>query len=578
MQVPEQVLAARMPSGAKTVLSAMWRAAEDEPPWIPALQRELAQASGLSVRQVRHWIGYLREQGWIREEARELLGRTFAGHGLARTTPLHQRRPASSATAGDRRTRSAKREKTHRSEGDRIAADLAQIAKHARAGDSAEVILERLRKARAPCSDPAIAEVDGTVQHAGDGVVVVAPKNGEPRTYKVSKGRQLRVAEGDRVRAGEQLVVGEWHRGQGVPPRRPHGGEHEAAGQGSGRGRHRRPMEEDAGGLRRHHAHGPQDCGDGRQRRPTRRTRSGARSFLGRRRLPPIGERRQTTTPRSPTSTRACATWLSRSTRCCSIPRTSTSTRPSSSRCSRGCCGPSASGLPLITRESTGVLEAGEGRLLAGRALGWRYMAVLPCADDLLAARMLRPRRQPQRRAGLPRRGGARRAAAHAPRPGRRRGDHRLGRRRPRRAAGRARRGRRSCRSPTPEEPPAVPWTQPGDLFEIGPHRLVCGDSTDPAVVERLMQGEKAALVVTDPPYGVKYVGKSEDLAADRGRSPTTTSASTAPATWSRARRGRGRCGRAASGTSARRAGTWRPPSASASSTLASACGQRSRG
>lgn len=43
---------------------------------------------------------------------------------------------------------------------------------------------------------------------------------------------------------------------------------------------------------------------------------------------------------------------------------------------------------PLITRESTGVLEAGEGRLLAGRALGWRYMAVLPCADDLLAARM----------------------------------------------------------------------------------------------------------------------------------------------------------------------------------------------
>jgi DNA modification methylase len=52
-------------------------------------------------------------------------------------------------------------------------------------------------------------------------------------------------------------------------------------------------------------------------------------------------------------------------------------------------------------------------------------------------------------------------------------------------------------------------------VFELGRHRLLCGDSTDPAVVEQLMQGQPAALVVTDPPYGVVYVGKSEDLAAD---------------------------------------------------------------
>lgn len=212
MQVPEQVLAARMPSGAKTVLYAMWRAAEDEPPWIPALQRELAQAAGLSVRQVRHWIAYLRERGAIREEARELLGRTFAGHGLARLVPPLQRRSASSATAGDRRTCSGKREKPHRSEGDRIAADLAQIAKHARAGDSAKVILERLQKARAPCTDPLISEVDGVIEIAGEGQVVVHPKEGERRTYPVGKSQRLRVKVGDRVRVGEQLVVGEWHR------------------------------------------------------------------------------------------------------------------------------------------------------------------------------------------------------------------------------------------------------------------------------------------------------------------------------------------------------------------------------
>lgn len=212
MQPPEQVLAARMPSGAKTVLYAMWRAAEGELPWVPALHRELAQAAGLSTRQVRRWIGYLRERGAIREEARELLGRTFAGHGLARALPLHPRRSASSTTdAGDRK-RSEKREKPHRSEADRITADLAQIAKHARAGDSAEVILERLVKARAPCSDPAVSEVDGVVERAGDGIVVVQPKTGDARSYKVPKGRQLRVAVGDRVRVGQQLVVGVWHK------------------------------------------------------------------------------------------------------------------------------------------------------------------------------------------------------------------------------------------------------------------------------------------------------------------------------------------------------------------------------
>ena len=56
------------------------------------------------------------------------------------------------------------------------------------------------------------------------------------------------------------------------------------------------------------------------------------------------------------------------------------------------------------------------------------------------------------------------------------------------------------------------PKSKAGDIFQLGDHRLMCGDSTKAEDVARLMQGEKADLWLTDPPYNVDYSAKNADI------------------------------------------------------------------
>jgi len=55
--------------------------------------------------------------------------------------------------------------------------------------------------------------------------------------------------------------------------------------------------------------------------------------------------------------------------------------------------------------------------------------------------------------------------------------------------------------------PPEIAKTVLGDLYEIGEHRLLCGDSTDSDLIEKLLEGKKPELLLTDPPYGIDYGG-----------------------------------------------------------------------
>ena len=60
-------------------------------------------------------------------------------------------------------------------------------------------------------------------------------------------------------------------------------------------------------------------------------------------------------------------------------------------------------------------------------------------------------------------------------------------------------------------ERPVEAQSRLGDVYILGDHRLICGDSTSPEVMARLLRGEKADMVFTDPPYNVAYSGRGEE-------------------------------------------------------------------
>jgi len=57
---------------------------------------------------------------------------------------------------------------------------------------------------------------------------------------------------------------------------------------------------------------------------------------------------------------------------------------------------------------------------------------------------------------------------------------------------------------------------EPGDIIELGDHRLACGNAKDPEILKKIMREDKARIVLTDPPYGVAYV-ENKDWMGMRG-------------------------------------------------------------
>lgn len=75
--------------------------------------------------------------------------------------------------------------------------------------------------------------------------------------------------------------------------------------------------------------------------------------------------------------------------------------------------------------------------------------------------------------------------------------------------------------------PPATPAVHRGELWQLGEHRLLVGDATDAADVERLTDGRTVEVLWTDPPYGISYEGRTEERLTIEGddRTPEETRA-----------------------------------------------------
>jgi hypothetical protein len=79
-----------------------------------------------------------------------------------------------------------------------------------------------------------------------------------------------------------------------------------------------------------------------------------------------------------------------------------------------------------------------------------------------------------------------------------------------------------------------VPRSQPGDIWALGPHKLVCGSALDPVVVSALMGGERAQMVFTDPPYNVPIDGHVGGLGKTKHREFAMAAGEMSPAEFIR--------------------------------------------
>ncbi len=160
---------------------------------------------------------------------------------------------------------------------------------------------------------------------------------------------------------------------------------------------------------------------------------------------------------------------------------------------------------PLLALRD-GTVFSGNQRLRVARELGWESIPVLYVDLDVGPGPDVgAPRQRRLRGVG---RAGPGRAARRARRRGHRPDPDRAHRWRHRPDPGRDPRPRssptrhRSC-------PTGPPDSRPGEVYELGNHRLLCGDARSSADLAALIGTEKVELVLTDPPYGVSYTGKT---------------------------------------------------------------------
>ncbi len=161
---------------------------------------------------------------------------------------------------------------------------------------------------------------------------------------------------------------------------------------------------------------------------------------------------------------------------------------------------------PIIARRSTGEVLVGNHRLLAARELGWREIAVCFIdVDDDQARRILLADNRTSDLAGydsqalidlLEELDGGFVGTGYV------------------QADLDALLDEASAAMPVADdaipELAVEPVSRLGDVVRLGEHRLVCGDCRDAGVVEAVMVGERAGVLLTDPPYGVSYEGRTQ--------------------------------------------------------------------